>query len=64
MPRMATAAKARVIDPIARPAEASLVAWHLGPGGTYRQAAKVTGDQAFETDLPFPVRVVPAELVR
>jgi Uma2 family endonuclease len=53
-----------VVDPIARPAEASLVAWQFGDEGTYRQAARVVGHEAFETDVPFPVRVIPADLVR
>jgi Uma2 family endonuclease len=52
-----------VVDPVARPAEASLVAWELGPEDLYLQAAKVVGDEPFEARLPFPVTVVPADLV-
>ena len=52
-----------VVDPVARPAEASLVAWELGPDGLYQQVAKVVGDEPFEARLPFPVTVVPATLV-
>lgn len=32
--------------------------------GTYREAGRVSGDQAFEAVRPFPVRVVPADLSR
>jgi Uma2 family endonuclease len=52
-----------VVDPVARPAEARLMAWELASDGSYRQVADVAGDTAFEATLPFPVRVVPAELV-
>jgi len=52
-----------VVDPVARPAEASLVAWELGAEGLYLQVAKVVGDEPFEARLPFPVTVVPATLV-
>jgi Uma2 family endonuclease len=51
-----------VVDPVARPAEARLIAWELVKG-EYRQAADIAGDEAFEATVPFPVRVVPAELV-
>ena len=53
-----------VVDPIARPDEARLVAWELGPDGQYRQVADVTGEKEFAATLPYPVSVVPAELVR
>ena len=33
-------------------------------GDTYRETAHVVGDDAFSTTRPFPVRVVPADLVR
>jgi hypothetical protein len=49
--------------PVSRPAEASLVAWELGPEGRYLQVAKVVGDEPFEARLPFPVTLVPADLV-
>lgn len=32
-------------------------------GGNYVQRAVVTGKESFDTDLPFPVRIVPADLV-
>jgi Uma2 family endonuclease len=51
-----------VVDPVARPAEARLIAWELIEG-EYRQVADVCGDEVFEATLPFPVRVVPASLV-
>jgi Uma2 family endonuclease len=51
-----------VVDPSARPAEARLIAWELVEH-EYRQVADVSGDEAFEATVPFPVRVVPAELV-
>jgi hypothetical protein len=43
------------------PAEPSPIAWELREG-TYVQAARVSGAEAYAT-LPFPVRVVPADLV-
>jgi Uma2 family endonuclease len=51
-----------VVDPVARPAEARLIAWQLVKG-EYHQVADVRGDEVFEATAPFPVRVVPAELV-
>jgi Uma2 family endonuclease len=53
-----------VVDPVARPAEARLLAWDLGPDGEYRLVAKVTGEEKFRATLPYPVTVVPAALVR
>jgi Uma2 family endonuclease len=53
-----------LVDPVARPAEARLVAWELGPDGTYREVANVLGDDAYSATLPFPVRISPADLVR
>jgi Uma2 family endonuclease len=41
-----------------------LVAWELGPDGRYRQVADVTGEQAFKATRPYPVSVIPADLVR
>lgn len=52
-----------VVDPLARPAEARLIAWQLGEDGGYHQVADVSGEEAFEAAVPFPVRVVPAQLV-
>jgi Uma2 family endonuclease len=53
-----------VVDPVARPAEASLVVWELAEDGLYRQAARVVGEEAYAATQPYPVTVVPAELVR
>jgi Uma2 family endonuclease len=44
------------------PDEPSLIAWELRDG-TYEQVAHVMGDEPFDASVPFPVRVVPAELV-
>jgi Uma2 family endonuclease len=51
-----------VVDPVARPAEARLIAWELVKD-EYRQVADVRGDEVYEATVPFPVRVVPDELV-
>jgi Uma2 family endonuclease len=53
-----------VVDPVARPAEARLVIWELADEGRYRQVAEVIGGEKFTAELPYPVSVVPAELVR
>jgi Uma2 family endonuclease len=53
-----------VVDPSANPAEARLIAWELGDDGFYHKAAEVWGGEKFRTDTPFPVSVVPADLVR
>jgi Uma2 family endonuclease len=53
-----------VVDPIARPAEARLIAWELGPDKKYQQVADVTGEKEFGATLPYPVSVIPADLVR
>lgn len=53
-----------VVDPVAKPDEARLVVWELGPKGRYRQVADVTGEEEFSASLPYPVKVVPAALVR
>jgi Uma2 family endonuclease len=52
------------VDPIARPAEARLTVWELGKTKRYRKVATVTGDEAYTATQPFPVTVVPADLVR
>ena len=44
------------------PAEEELTVLEL-QGDVYVERAVVTGKDAFEADLPFPVRVVPADLV-
>lgn len=48
-----------VIDP----QQPSLTVFELGSDGHYRQAAEVKGDDAFEAARPFPVRIVPTELL-
>jgi Uma2 family endonuclease len=53
-----------VVDPVARPAEARLIAWELGEDGHYRQVADITGDGRFDATIPYPVTIVPADLVR
>jgi Uma2 family endonuclease len=53
-----------VVDPVARPDEAQLIAWELGPDGVYRQVADVMGEKEFVATLPYPVSVIPAALVR
>lgn len=44
------------------PAAVRLLAWELR-GGAYLLAGDVTGDEGFETTVPFAVRVVPSALV-
>lgn len=44
------------------PAEPSLTVLRL-QGGTYEEVARATGPEPYETGDPFPVRVVPAELL-
>lgn len=53
-----------VVDPIVRPAEASLQVFELGRDGTYQQVARVVGEEPFHAQRPFGVTVVPADLVR
>ena len=53
-----------VVDPAARPAEARLIAWQLASDGEFRQVAEVIGETEFAAQVPFPVRVSPAGLVR
>jgi Uma2 family endonuclease len=53
-----------IIDPVANPAEARLISWRLGMDGSYRRAADVVGEEKFTTEFPFPMTVVPADLVR
>jgi hypothetical protein len=53
-----------VVDPVARPEEARLIAWELGPDGKYVQVADVAGEKRFDAVLPYPVCVIPADLVR
>lgn len=48
-----------VIDP----QEPVLAVFELDAEGRYRQVAEVQGEKPFDASLPFPVRVVPAELL-
>jgi Uma2 family endonuclease len=48
-----------VIDP----EEPTLTAFELDDAGVYQQVAEVEGAKAFETQQPFPVRIVPVELL-
>ncbi len=48
-----------VVDPGEPP---SVIAWELR-GGAYVEVASVTGREKFAAELPFPVTVVPDELV-
>jgi Uma2 family endonuclease len=50
-----------VVDP--DPGQPSLTAWELRDG-RYAEVAAVTGDQEFRAELPYPVTVAPAQLVR
>jgi Uma2 family endonuclease len=45
------------------PEGARIVAWEL-TGGRYQQVADVAGGDKFTADLPYPVSVIPADLVR
>jgi len=40
----------------------TLIAWEL-VDGRYVEVAHVSGDEAFDAELPFPVRIVPNELL-
>ncbi|WP_367131304.1 Uma2 family endonuclease [Saccharothrix sp. HUAS TT1] len=48
-----------VIDP----QEPVMVVFELDPEGCYQQVAEVHEEKPFDATLPFPVRVVPAELL-
>ncbi|MEV1116793.1 Uma2 family endonuclease [Actinosynnema sp. NPDC049800] len=48
-----------VIDP----QEPVLAVFELDPEGRYQQVAEVQGEKPFDATLPFPVRIVPAELL-
>ena len=45
------------------PEKRRLIVWERGPRGSYRKVANATGPQRFETKVPYPVSVVPADLV-
>lgn len=48
-----------IVDPIAP----SLTVLELGTDGRYAEVAVVTGDQSYHAERPFPVRLVPTELM-
>lgn len=48
-----------VIDP----AEPALTVFELDVDGNYQQVAKAAGDEVFEAQRPFPVRIMPRELL-
>jgi Uma2 family endonuclease len=50
-----------LVDP--NPGKPSLTVFELA-GGDYKQIAHVTGGQAWTATRPFPVQVIPADLVR
>jgi Uma2 family endonuclease len=53
-----------VLDPDEDPAKARLIAWDLDADGHYQRIGDVRGGDAFSAELPYPVRVSPADLVR
>lgn len=53
-----------VVDPAEDPAKARLIAWDLDDAGVYRQVADIGGAETFAAMLPYPVRIVPGDLVR
>jgi Uma2 family endonuclease len=52
-----------VVDPAQEPEKALLTVWSL-VDGAYEQVAEVVGEEAFNVSAPYPLRVVPAALVR
>jgi Uma2 family endonuclease len=48
-----------VVDPL----EPSIICWELRDG-EYAEVARATGEEAAELERPFPIRIVPANLVR
>ncbi len=52
-----------VVDPGKDPEQAQLTAWEL-VDGAYRQVAEIVGEQTYTATAPYPVRIVPAALVR
>jgi Uma2 family endonuclease len=45
------------------PQELVLTVFELAVGGCYRQVAQVRGTDVFAAEQPYPVRIVPAELI-
>jgi hypothetical protein len=48
-----------VIDPV----EPALTVFELDEDGHYQQIGKAAGDEVFEAERPFPVRIVPRKLL-
>lgn len=48
-----------VIDPV----EVTLTVFEFGADGLYEVVAEVKGEEVFEAERPYPVRIVPAELL-
>jgi Uma2 family endonuclease len=48
-----------VVDPL----DPRLTAFELGDAGEYQVVADVKGEDAFDAERPFPVRIVPVELL-
>lgn len=45
------------------PQQPSLIVFELDGDGRYQQVAEIKGDEVFEAQRPFPVRIVPVELL-
>jgi Uma2 family endonuclease len=60
--RAAYAANGCPVYWIVDPEEPSLLVLHLD-GDSYREVVRVVGEDVYQADLPFPVTVVPAQLV-
>ena len=41
----------------------ALTVLELGPGGSYRQVARICGDEKFTAERPFPITIIPARLL-
>jgi Uma2 family endonuclease len=52
------------VDPAVEPGDARLIIWELADDGRYRQVADIRGATSFVVTAPFPVTLVPADLVR
>ncbi|GHG00768.1 MULTISPECIES: Uma2 family endonuclease [Amycolatopsis] len=48
---------------VIEPAEPALTVFELDEEGRYQQVAKAAGDEPVELERPFPVRIVPRELL-
>jgi Uma2 family endonuclease len=52
-----------LLDPGGPDAQPVLTVLELGPDGRYREVTRVRGAEPYDAARPFPVRVVPADLV-